>query len=1075
MSAVESKTAAPLRELIGVLGDHDAWGDAMRTLDRDHRCTLDNVWGASRGLAAAALLEQRSGGLLVATASNKDLELFADDWELFSETPLVRFPAWSNDATERGWREPEFGQRVATVQRLAVPSSEPVCVAASIQGLLQPTPSGEALQQSARKIRVGDPLDLDELRRWLTQGGFQASGTVESPGEFAFRGGVVDLFALGWERPVRIELFDTEIESMRWFDVASQRGLGATDCVEVTFPGRCEANRWLSELAPVSATAMLLEPRQISDSGKAFVERVGEQQSLSSVQEEFQRLQRRSWVGAWAMCFDAEPDTARLPVETIEKFSGEIGRVRQELDGAGAGAVIHLLAGNEAEGKRRRELLADSVAAREDRLKFALGSPSQGFRLTHAGVMVLACRELLAQDRVARRSIKRRGSAKPLESFADLREGDLVVHLAHGIGRYRGMQTLEQDGRVADFLGIEFHGGTKIYVPTARMDLVQKYVGGGKARPTLSRIGGKSWLNRKKAAESAATDIAAEMLELQATRAARPGVTCGPDSEWQLEFDAAFPYPETPDQLTAIEAIKSDMESPRPMDRLLCGDVGFGKTEVAMRAIFKAVDNGYQVAVMAPTTILAEQHFHTLRDRMKAFPIDIGRLSRFCSSAEQKQTVQGLKSGAVDVVVGTHRVASKDIRFQNLGLIIIDEEQRFGVAVKERLKALRSAVDVLTLSATPIPRTLHMALVGARDISNLETPPQDRVPVETKVTRLDEALIRRAVLRELGRGGQIYFVHNRVQDIHRVAERLRGLAPEASIRVAHGQMDEQELEEVMVDFVQGKFDLLLATTIVESGLDIPTANTIFVDDADHYGLSDLHQLRGRVGRYKHRAYCYLLLNPNRHITPTAGRRLRAIEEYSHMGAGFAIAMRDLEIRGAGNLLGSQQSGHIAAVGYEFYCHVLEGAVRRLRKLPPKLSWDVEIELPGDSYLADDYVNDIRLKIDLYRRLAKVQDFQDLEALREEMEDRFGPPPAPAVRTLQCVELRLLAAAWQISSISVHRGFLTLKYGSRSRIESLQRRAAVDVRIVDRRTAVVPLEDDRNGDAILATTKSMLRS
>ncbi len=1067
---------APLRELASLLQADDAWRRAMHRFGQTSPVALDNVWGALRMLAAAALHHERSGLLLLVASSNREMEGLAEDWALFSETPLLRFPAWSNEAKGSAWREVEFGQRLQTVKRLSQsPETSSIVVLASIQGLLQPTIHGDAVRRVSRELGVGDEINPDELKQWLTLSGFQAVSAVELPGEFAVRGGVIDVFALDWDYPVRIELFDTEIESLRRFDVATQRSLSSLNAIQVTNPTGAASDQSLSGLLPDGCTLLLIEPDEVIASGKAFIERLGDQQELYSLDDELARLQRFPWAGAWALNFHADADTVRLPFESVERFSGEIGRVRQELDGVGKKCTICLVAQNQAEAKRHRELLEESAAAKEDRLKFVQGGLTQGFRMTAAGVVVMACRELLAQDRVARRSAKRGAAARPLESFRDLNEGDLVVHLGHGIGRYRGMQSLEQEGKVADYLAIEFHGGTRIYVPTARMDLIQKYVGGGKTRPTLSRIGGKSWLKQKKAAESAATDIAAEMLELQAVRAARPGVMCGPDSEWQLEFDSAFPYVETPDQVLAIEAIKRDMESPRPMDRLLCGDVGFGKTEVAMRAIFKAVDNGYQAAIMAPTTILAEQHYHTLRDRMAAFPIDIGKLSRFCSTKEQRETMAGVAAGKIDVVVGTHRVASKDVKFHNLGLIVIDEEQRFGVAVKERLKSIRSSVDVLTMSATPIPRTLHMALVGVRDISNLETPPQDRVPVETRVTRFDDKLIRRAIMRELGRGGQIYFVHNRVQDIQQVAERLRGIAPEASLDVAHGQMPEDDLERVMVEFVQGKFDLLLATTIVESGLDIPSANTIFIDDADHYGLSDLHQLRGRVGRYKHRAACYLLLNPRRHITPTAGRRLRAIEEYSQMGAGFAIAMRDLEIRGAGNLLGSQQSGHIAAVGYEFYCHVLENAVRRLKKLPPNLSWDVEIELPGEAFLPDDYINDIRLKIDLYRRLAKVNAFDELEQVRQELRDRFGPLPPPAERMLELVVLRLLATIWQISGLSVEGGFLAIKYASPQRIEQLKRRFAGSLRIADRQTAYVPLVDGRDADHVFELAKSLLRS
>jgi transcription-repair coupling factor (superfamily II helicase) len=497
------------------------------------------------------------------------------------------------------------------------------------------------------------------------------------------------------------------------------------------------------------------------------------------------------------------------------------------------------------------------------------------------------------------------------------------------------------------------------------------------------------------------------------------------------------------------------------MDRLLGGDVGFGKTEVAMRAAFKAVDNGYQVAVLVPTTILAEQHYKSFRERMAEFPFTIARLSRFCTAAEQREIIKGLKEGVIDIVIGTHRLASQDVKFQNLGLVVIDEEQRFGVEVKEKLKQLRTTVDVLTMTATPIPRTLHMSLVGARDISNLEVAPKDRIAVETKVSRWGDELIRHAVLRELNRGGQTYFVHNRVQDIEAVAAKLQRIVPEATIGIGHGQMPENDLEQVMTDFIAGKFDILLATTIVESGLDIPNANTIFIDEADRYGLADLHQLRGRVGRSKHRAYCYLLLDPKKGISPVASKRLHAIEEFSHMGAGFAISMRDLEIRGAGNILGTQQSGHIASVGYELYCQLLESAVRKLRRLPPKMSIDVDIDLPSTAYLPNHYIPDMRQKIDLYRRMARIASDEDLGNLRAELEDRFGPLPAEAATLLRLVSLKLDAAFWQINGVTLEQNYMVFTYTDGGRIKQLARHHGRKLRVVDDHQAYFPLPEGRD--------------
>jgi transcription-repair coupling factor (superfamily II helicase) len=527
-------------------------------------------------------------------------------------------------------------------------------------------------------------------------------------------------------------------------------------------------------------------------------------------------------------------------------------------------------------------------------------------------------------------------------------------------------------------------------------------------------------------------------------------------------------------KLSAIEAIKQDMQRGQPMDRLLCGDVGFGKTEVAMRAAFKAVENGYQVGILVPTTVLAEQHYKNFRERMSEFPLDIAKLSRFCTPAEMRETIQKLGAGKVDIVIGTHRLVSKDVKFYNLGLVIIDEEQRFGVEHKERLKTLRSTVDVLTMSATPIPRTLHMSLVGVRDISNLETAPEDRSSVETKVLRFNHEVIRSAMLRELSRGGQAFFVHNRVNDIHIIKQRVESIVPEARVVVGHGQMHERELEKVMTDFIDGRFDILIATTIIESGLDIPNANTIFINEADRYGLSDLHQLRGRVGRYKHKAYCYLLLEPQKHLNPTAAKRLQAIETFSEMGAGFAISMRDLEIRGAGNLLGTQQSGHIATIGYELYCQLLETAVRRLKHMPQKISLHVEVDLPISAYLPDDYVSDRRQKIDLYRRLTRLERFDQVEGLSNELRDRFGKLPPPAKRLISVAELKLEAAVWQITMITLQDKYLVFKFADRQRFSQLTKTRPV-IRLIDDETAMVTLKSTTMApEKMLALVKSLLQ-
>jgi transcription-repair coupling factor (superfamily II helicase) len=1032
----------------------------------------------------------------------------------------------TEDGGQGGIVEGELGQEFDSPSSvLRTPSSLPPILVTSIQALLQPSPRREAISAATRVLRKGERIEIEELLKWLVERGFHATSAVELPGEFSHRGGILDIFATDWLRPVRIELFDDEIESLRSFEVATQRSHETLEEIDVTVlsasgmrehPGdsgasgdqsyrEADASRspgHLTEYLPEESWILLVEPERISEEGRNYLARVEKPADFHSVAAVLAECSQFAVATSAEIAAGTSGVHCHLPFESVERFSGDIGRVRDELDTIAHGDEVFIVSPTEAEVQRLAEILAATKLAASGRLHYPVGTLHAGFRLRcsgkrkerrddesadqnrskgqsptasgdYFGTLILTASELFHRGELRR--ISRRRLGKAIDSFLELREGDLVVHLAHGIGRYRGLRLIEKQGQKEEHLEIEFDGGTKVYVPAIKIDLVQKYVGGSKTRPTLAKIGGKTWLRQKSEAEGAVLDLAVEMLELQALRNSRPGIAFAADSEWQREFDASFPYRETPDQLAAIAAIKNDMLRPRPMDRLLCGDVGFGKTEVAMRAAFKAVDSGYQVAVLVPTTILAEQHFHSFGERMAEFPFDIAKLSRFCTPEEEREALKGLKSGRVDIVVGTHRLASKDIEFHNLGLVIIDEEQRFGVDVKERLKALRTMVDVLTLSATPIPRTLHMSLVGLRDIANLETPPEDRLAVETKVSRWDNGLITHAIQRELARGGQIYFVHNRVSDIEIIANRLRQLVPDIRLRIGHAQMPDDELESVMVDFVDHKFDLLLSTTIVESGLDIPNANTIFIDEADRYGLADLHQLRGRVGRYKNRAYCYLIVEQHKHLTPNAARRLRAIEEFDELGAGFAIAMRDLEIRGAGNLLGSQQSGHIAAVGYELYCQLLENAVRTLQKRAPKARLEVDISLPGDAFLPPDYVADLRLKIDLYRRLTRVAKYEELEDFRRELVDRFGEPPRPVERLLDLTELKMDAAAWRISAIYVEGQFVVFKYDDRQRIEQLVRQQKGKLRLVDEQSVYLPLPQDLSDkDRIWRIVKSVLR-
>lgn len=1064
-----------LLELRNRIVNETDFQESLAALIQERRATFDGVWGSACALLAAALVESNDSITLVVPTVH-DVDQLSDDLETFTDVSVERLPILLSSPGGGAGVDLEYGERLR-MTKAAVRGQLPKIVLAPVAALLQPVPAPEDLLRHSRIFRVGQQVEPRELAAWLTANGFHSTHAVELPGEFAMRGGILDIFSPDWSDPVRIEFFDDEIESLRFFATASQRSLRDVQEIELSILDRSHRDRGcFVDLLPADRPVVILEQEKAKEEADAFLARHDDATELFGWENVQSRISERPLAVAGGMLRGYLGRRYDLASDSIEPFSGDLAEIRMQVDRVSGDDLFHAVARTEGEIPRVLEILKPTRTAQQGRLRISVGCVHQGFRLRRHGVCVVGCDQLFHRTDLRRGKRRHRSLGKAIDSFLDLKVGDLVVHLSHGIARFRGLKMLDKDGQHTEHLELEFHGGTKIYVPASKIDLVQKYIGGTKTRPRLATIGGKSWVKQRRAAEQAVTDLAAEMLEIQARRAARPGIAFGQDTEWQLEFEQSFPFTETPDQLRAIAEIKQDMQQPRPMDRLLCGDVGFGKTEVAMRAAFKAVANGYQVAVLVPTTILAEQHYRTFKERMSEFPLDIAKLSRFCSREEMKSNLERLKMGQVDIVIGTHRLVSKDVRFYNLGMVIIDEEQRFGVAHKERLKQFRESVDVLTMSATPIPRTLHMSLVGVRDISNLETAPEERIAVETRVSRFDPELIRSAILRELDRGGQVFFVHNRVGDIQMIKAQLQAIVPEASIGVGHGQMHEDDLEEVMTDFIHGRYDVLLATTIIESGLDIPNANTIFVNDADRFGLSDLHQLRGRVGRYKNRAYCYLMIQPGKHVTPLAAKRLQAIETYSEMGAGFAISMRDLEIRGAGNLLGTQQSGHIAAIGYELYCQMLENAVRELKNEPRKMSIHVDVDLPAEAYLPDAYVPSRRHKIDLYRRLTRLERFDQVQELRDEMLDRFGPLPPPARRLLALSEIRLEASIWQIASIFLQENYLGFRYLDRGRIDQLSKLKKGIIRVVDNQKAFVTLKTTRiPPDHLISLVKSILQT
>jgi transcription-repair coupling factor (superfamily II helicase) len=1076
MAHAETATDASdrLLELVGRIERQEGFEQVVAALTAGDAATLDGVWGSSCALVAAALAARAPGPVVIVCPHVDDTDEFAEDLRLFCRLAPEIFAARESLPSEQVLSDEVFGDRVRVLKRLESPDP-PKLLLASIQSLMQPVPDRRTLADETRRIRPGEDLAIDELARWLVKSGFHNTSAVELPGEFSLRGGLVDIFAPDWYDPVRVEFFGDRVDSLRRFEITSQRSLAKLDAVDLTvLDAGAPRQGHLAEYLPPGSWFLLVEPQYLEDEGWHYLERLDRPQDQHGTAAVMEQVTRFPSVTASALSAGSLETTCHLKIESVERFSGDIGKVREELDEAGAGQEVFVVCQTDAEVRRLGEVFGTTRLAAQGRLHYPVGRLDRGFRLVSDQVVLISSGELFHRADLRRPPRRRLGRA--IDSFLELREGDLVVHVAHGIGRYRGMKLLEKDRQVEEHLVLEFAAGTRLYVPNSKIGLVQKYVGGSKARPRLAKLGGRLWNRQKRAVENAVSDLAAEMLQMQASRAARPGIAFPPDTEWQREFDASFPYHETGDQVTTIDAVKKDMSRPRPMDRLLCGDVGFGKTEIAMRAAFKAVDAGYQVAVLVPTTILAEQHHRTFTERMAEFPFQIASLSRFATRKQQGEIIEKAAEGHIDIVIGTHRLAQHDVRFHNLGLVVIDEEQRFGVEVKERLKTFRQIVDVLTMTATPIPRTLHMSLVGLRDISNLETAPEDRLAVETRVTRFDPELIRHAVLRELNRSGQVFFVHNRVADIENVGARLREIVPEATIGIGHAQMPEHQLERVMVDFVNRRFDVLLSTTIVESGLDIPNANTIFIDEANRYGLADLHQLRGRVGRYKHRAYCYLLVDPKKHLPPTAVRRLRAIEEFSDLGAGFALAMRDLEIRGAGNILGTEQSGHIATVGYELYCDLLEKAVCRLKQLPPKTTIEVDVDLPCEAYLPRSYVPDMRVKIDLYRRLARVTSRAGLDDFREELLDRFGSPPPPAERLVRLAGLRIASHQWRIHTIRIENSYLVLGYTVEPLVRKLAATSGGRLRVVDGQSAYLPLGTElAEPDRILAQAESLLQS
>ncbi len=1075
-----------------------------QTLREEGAAGVEGLWGASAPALAAACLPDCPSTLLYVIAHVDATDDAVDDWRLLAGVDAPVFPAWEAIPRETDVTDEVLGERLRILKDLAAAraghAGPPRVLVATIQALMQPVPSPSHLAENSLELAVGHEVGLAEVRRWLGVRGFEPVDLVLEPGQYAVRGGILDVFPPTSPMPYRVEFFGDEVDSLRTFDPSTQRSDEDRDRVTIAFvptgkggPVAPSSTTSLLDYLPPDAWVVWHEPLEIAEVGRSFVARLASPVGVFSYDGVLRASRRFTRLDLASFTSTGGSDAFLLRTESHPRFTGKAETVRTDLEELAEAGRVLLISDNEAERDRVAEIVAALAPAVAARIDLGVGRLSAGFRLVAEALSVVANHELF-QRYHDRRRVRRRIETRAIDTWLDLKRGDFVVHVVHGIGRYLGMKTLKappkdglplldgeapRTGKAEEYLVLEYRGKTKVYVPASQIDLVQKYVGGFKGKPRLSRIGGKAWTEKKKRAARAVETLAIDLLRVQATRAAQPGFAYPEDTLWQREFEASFPYPETEDQTAAAQEIKRDMQSARPMDRLLCGDVGYGKTELAARAAFKAVEAGRQVAVLVPTTVLAEQHMRTFRERMADYPVVVEMLSRFQTAGQQADVLDRFRRGKADIVIGTHRLLSKDVEPADLGLLVVDEEQRFGVAHKERLKRMREMVDVLTLTATPIPRTLHMALLGIRDISSLSTPPQDRRAVRTEVCQWDDGRIREAVLRELNREGQVFFVHNRVKTIAGVTDRLRELVPEARTTFAHGQMREHELEARMLDFFAGRVDFFVSTTIIESGLDVPRANTMFIHECDLFGLADLHQLRGRVGRYKHRAYCYLLVPEARPLTPTAVKRLKAIEQYSELGAGFQIAMRDLEIRGAGNILGAEQSGHIAAVGYELYCQLLDRAVARLQGRQAEPSRRADVQAGVEAYLPARYVQTESQRISLYRQLQRAASLEAIDEVAAEIEDMFGDPP-PEVRRLVALERVRLGAGW-LGVRTLHRKGRDLFFGG-ARATALEPvfqtaptevREAGLVRVLDPTTIVWRLDPEPDAAGALALLEKLL--
>ncbi|WP_312423302.1 transcription-repair coupling factor [Anaerospora hongkongensis] len=1019
---------------------------------RGRQSLVYGITGSQKSVIAAAGMRASKRPLVIITATNDNLEQWRTDLTtMLPDLPVVDLPAADIVTFTAAAKSLELtARRMDVLGRMA--RGERVIVLTTAEGAAQKVlPKQEFLNSQVTLSATGE-IDRTEILESLVKIGYERVDQVDSKGQFSVRGGIIDVFPVNRALPVRIELFGDEIDSMREFETVTQRSVDTVqqvDILPVTEPEHSGSLAVFLSYLSEQGTVLFDEPARLRET---ITKVIKENPEIKNKVYNWQDLVTASYpynVLYFSLLLQKTPYTEPAEVisitaKGIAPFHRQMELVVDELKSWHDHhfATVIMMSSQERAQTLQQNLIQQGISATvSEKLDtiipgmtvLTVRTLSGGFELPQAKLVVITEKDIFGRQK--KRMRQRVAKDQQITYFRDLNVGDYVVHVSHGIGKYVGVETLEVAGIHKDYLHIRYAGEDKLYVPTDQVNLLQKYIGAEGDVPRLHKMGGTEWIKAKTKAKAAVADLAKELIALYAERQVLPGYAFEQDTPWQREFEEAFPFEETPDQLTAIGQIKKDMEQARPMDRLLCGDVGFGKTEVAIRAAFKAVMGGKQVAVLVPTTVLAQQHYQTFSSRFNGFGPAVDVVSRFRSTKEQKATLSKVAMGQCDVLIGTHRLLNQDVTFKDLGLLIVDEEQRFGVAQKEKLKRWRTNIDVLTLSATPIPRTLHMSLVGARDMSIIETPPEDRFPVQTYVVEYSEAIIRDAIRREMKRGGQIYFVYNRVQSIDKISARLSEMLPDARIGVAHGQMPDELLEQVMLDFYEGHYDILVCTSLIENGLDVANANTMIVYDADHFGLSQLYQMRGRVGRSHRLAFAYFTYRRDKVLTEVAEKRLHAIKEFTELGAGFKIAMRDLEIRGAGNILGAQQSGHIVSVGFEMYCRLLDEAIHETRTGEAYVPQPEPIlEFNIDAYLSGEYITDAMQKIEIYQRIAAVRTEEHVADLTDELIDRFGEPPEPVLNLLAVARIKNFARLLGMRTVLERSDYVEVQFADNPAVD-----------------------------------------